>query len=71
MSKKLKKIVSLLLVLVVSFNATGVVYAIKNGPTHVSVRPVGSNVQTWINVGLSSIWTSAVKSVVIKLDGGN
>ena len=38
---------------------------------HVSVVPVGVSIQTWINAGSGSIWTQAVKSVVVKWDGGN
>ena len=53
-----------------ALNATGVVYAVQDGPTHVSVRPVGAPMEAWINAGSSSIWTQAVKSVVIKWDGG-
>ena len=48
----------------------GVVYAVQDGPTHVSVRPVGAPMEAWINAGSGSIWTQAVKSVVIKWDGG-
>lgn len=53
-----------------ALNATGVVYAVKDGPTHVSVRHVGATMEDWINTGTGSIWTQAVKSVVIKWDGG-
>ena len=52
-----------------SLNATGVVVAIQDSPTHVSVRPVGASVQAWIDAGPSSVWTLAVKTVVIKWDG--
>ena len=52
-----------------ALNATGVVYAVKDGTTHVSVRPVGATMEDWINAGSGSIWTQAVKSVVIKWDG--
>ena len=54
-----------------ALNATGVVYAVQDGPTHVSVRPVGATTEDWINAGSSSVWTQAVKSVVVKWDGGN
>ena len=54
-----------------ALNATGVVYAVQDGATHISVRPVGATMEDWINVGSSSIWTQAVKSVVIKWDGGD
>ena len=49
-----------------SLNATGLVLAIKDGPTHVSVIPIGGTVLDWINAGSSSVWTAAVKSVVVK-----
>ena len=45
------------------------IYSVQDGPTHVSVRPVGATMEE-INAGSSSIWTQAVKSVVIKWDGG-
>ena len=51
-------------------NATGVVYAVQDSPTHVSVRPVGASIAEWREAGSSSIWTQAVKSVVVKWDGG-
>ena len=50
-------------------NATGVVYAVQDSPTHVSVRPVGASIAEWREAGSSSIWTQAVKSVVVKWDG--
>ena len=53
-----------------ALNATGVVFAVKDGPHHVSVRPVGASMDDWINAGTMSIWTYAVKSVVVKWDGG-
>ena len=53
-----------------AINATGVVYAVQDGTTHVSVRPVDATMEEWINEGSSSIWTQAVKSVVIRWDGG-
>ena len=52
-----------------ALNATGVVYAVKDGATHVSVKPIGGTMEDWINAGSSSHWTQAVKSVVIKWDG--
>ena len=54
-----------------AINATGLVYAVKDKPTHVSVKPIGGTVEDWINAGSSSAWTQAVKSVVIKWDEGN
>ena len=45
------------------------VYAVRNGATHVSVRPVGGTMDDWISTGSNSVWTQAVKSVVIKWDG--
>ena len=52
-----------------ALNATGLVYAVQDGPTHVSVRPVGVSIDEWIEAGPVSIWTAAVKSVVVKWDG--
>lgn len=54
-----------------ALNATGIVYAVKDGATHVSVRPVSGSMQDWINAGSGSIWTQEVKAVVIKWDGVN
>ena len=45
------------------------VYAVRDGATHVSVRPVGGTMDDWISTGSNSVWTQAVKSVVIKWDG--
>ena len=50
-----------------ALNATGLVYAVRDGATHVSVRPIGGTMDDWINAGSSSVWTQAVKSVVIKI----
>lgn len=52
-----------------ALNATGIVYAVKDGATHVSVYPVGGTMSDWVSAGSSSIWTQAVKSVIIKWDG--
>lgn len=54
-----------------ALNATGIVYAVKDGATHVSVRPVSGSMQDWINARSGSIWTQAVKAAVIKWDGVN
>ena len=53
-----------------ALNATGVVYAVQDGPTHVSVRPVGASMDDWINGGSNSIWTQTIRSMVIRWDGG-
>ena len=52
-----------------AINATGVVYAVQDGPTHVSVYPVEGTMADWVGAGPSSVWTYAVKSVVVKWDG--
>ena len=54
-----------------ALNATGVVYAIRDKLNHVSVRPVGVSMNVWIKAGTNSIWTQAVKDVVIKWNGSN
>lgn len=53
-----------------ALNATGIVYAIKDGASHVSVYPIGATLADWHYAGSSSIWTIAVRSVVVKWDGG-
>lgn len=52
-----------------AINSTGIVYAVIDGATHVSVYPIGGTMEDWVNAGSSSIWTKAVKSVVVKWDG--
>ena len=52
-----------------ALNATGVVYAVYDGRTHVSVFPIGGTLEDWYKAGSSSVWTTAVKSVVIKWKG--
>ena len=52
-----------------SINSTGIVYAVHDRPGHVSVKPVDASVETWGKAGPNSIWTKAVKSVVIRWDG--
>ena len=52
-----------------ALNATGIVYAVQDGATHGSVYPVGGTMSDWVSAGSSSIWTQAVKSVIIKWDG--
>ena len=54
-----------------ALNSTGVVYAVCDGGDHVSVYPIGGTLADWRNAGSSSVWTTAVKSVVVKWDGGN
>ena len=49
-----------------SVNATGVLIAIQDGPTHVSVYPVGTTIAGWRNAGTGSIWTVTLKSIVIR-----
>ena len=50
-------------------NATGVLYAVKDGATHVSVYPKGGTMLDWRMQGVNSKWTKAIKSVVIKYGG--
>ena len=38
-----------------ALNATGPVYAVPDGVTYVSVRPVGGTMDDWINEGSGSI----------------
>ena len=48
-----------------ALNATGIVYAVYDGGTHVSVHPIGGTMIDWYNAGPLSLWTAAVKSVII------
>jgi len=49
-----------------ALNSTGVVYAVHDGTTHVSVYPIGGTMNDWHNAGPSSIWSQAVQSVCVK-----
>ena len=47
-------------------NATGALKAIQDGPTHVSITPIGGSMSDWIAAGSSSIWTRMLKDIVVK-----
>lgn len=47
-------------------NSTGILYAIQDKATHVSVYPIGGTIEEWHNAGSNSIWTQTLKSIVIK-----
>ena len=49
-----------------AINSTGVVWAVRDGVNHVSVRPIGASTLDWIGAGSNSKWTKAVKSVVVR-----
>ncbi len=49
-------------------NATGVLYAIQDSKTHVSVYPIGGTMEDWIRQGKNSIWTGALIKVTKKWD---
>ena len=48
-----------------AINATGILYAVQDGETHVSVKPVGASVKEWMDAGYDSVWTKALQSVII------
>lgn len=52
-----------------ALNATGILYAVKDGLDHVSVFPVGGTIEEWRNASSSSIWTQTLKSLVKKWGG--
>ena len=54
-----------------AINATGILYAVQDGDTHVSVYPVGGTMLDWFIAGSNSAWTLAVKAVVVKWNGVN
>ena len=47
-------------------NATNVVYAIQDGPCHISVYPIGATLQEWHDMGPNSVWSLAVQSACIE-----
>ena len=47
-------------------NATGVLYAVIDGPNHVSVFPVGTTLAGWHDAGTNSIWTTTLRGLVKK-----
>ncbi len=49
-------------------NATGVLYAIQDSKTHVSVYPIGGTMEDWIKQGTNSIWTGELIQVTKKWD---
>ena len=49
-------------------NSTGYLHAVQDGPTHVSVYPIGGTIAEWYRWGPASIWTRALESIVTYLD---
>ena len=47
-------------------NNTGVIYAVKDGATHVSVYPVGATIWDWYCAGVDSVWTQTLREIVHK-----
>ena len=47
-------------------NATGVLYVTIEEKGHVSVKPVNATMQDWMRAGENSIWTTTLKSLMIK-----
>ena len=47
-------------------NKTGILTAVKDGRTHVSIFPVGTALAGWRLEGVNSKWTITLKSIVIK-----
>ena len=47
-------------------NATGVLFAEQDSPTHVSVYPIGGTVADWRAAGSASIWTQTLMSICTK-----
>ena len=48
-----------------ALNATGIVYAVQDTPTHVAVYPIGTTIEGWHYAGSTSPWTIAVNSVLV------
>lgn len=45
-------------------NSTGVLYAVVDGKSHVSVYPVGATLAQWQAAGIDSIWTKALLGIM-------
>jgi len=52
-------------------NATGILYAFRDKPYHVVVKPANATVKEWMEKGPESIWTQTLKGIVVKWDGKN
>ena len=52
-------------------NATGVLWAIPTGGTHVTIIPVNGNVEEWMRQGQSSIWSQTLSGIVVEWKGLN
>ena len=50
-------------------NATGILTAIPNGGTHVTVIPTNGTVNQWMYQGQSSIWSQTLSLIVVEWDG--
>jgi RHS repeat-associated protein len=48
-------------------NATGILSAVKDGATHVTVTPVGATVADWYNAGSTSMWTAALTLICVRV----
>ena len=47
-----------------ALNASGVLYAVYDGGTHVSVYPIGGTIAEWRIMGVNSVWTQTLISMV-------
>ena len=45
-------------------NSTGCLYAEQDGPSHVSVYPLGGTIAEWYRAGVESIWTKALEAIM-------
>ncbi len=48
-------------------NATGILFAVKDGKYHVSIYPIGGSVADWRRQGVSSIWTQTLLRICNKV----
>ncbi len=46
-------------------NSTGLLYAVRNGPNHVSVYPNGVTLKEWHDKGVNSKWTQALLKIIM------
>ena len=48
-------------------NSTGILEAIQDGTTHVSVYPIGGTISEWRDKGTASIWTQTLAMISMKI----
>ena len=68
-TKPPKNGISAIVTTIEEVNSTGVLMAVQNGSTHVTIRPTNATVLQWMNEGEASIWSQTLSWIVIEWDG--